>query len=227
MGTLRSRAPAVRMGMIRHPFREANAPDHSQMALQADPRFSRRNAFFVLRATVKQDGVLALYRGFLPPLIGGSCFCSAVFGAFSSTFSACEGSVFMDPVGSTGYRPTVFLASVSAAAARTAIETPFELVKTKMQLGITVFPDAPLFGQHTALSLLQQSYRGVTVTFLRNTLLLGTMFSVLDWTTRAAPDIVGAPVIGAICCGVSLLPTLSPMVPCLRHFPAAPTCAAS
>lgn len=36
---------------------------------------------------------------------------------------------------STGYRPAIALASVSAAVARSVIETPFELVKTRMQLG--------------------------------------------------------------------------------------------
>ena len=67
--------------------------------MQADPRFSGRSAIFVLRTSVKQEGALSLYRGFLPPLVGGSCFMSAVFGAYSSTFAACEGTLLMDPMG--------------------------------------------------------------------------------------------------------------------------------
>lgn len=44
---------------------------------------------------------------------------------------------------------------------------------------------------------IRECYKGFSVTLYRNVLLLGTMFSVLDLSTRAAPEIVGEPLLGA------------------------------
>ena len=164
--------------------------DTIKTKMHADPEFRGRGALFVFRSTVKRGGVPALYRGFLPPLVGGSCFCSAVFGAYSSTFAACEGSFLMDPLGGGGPRPAVLVAAIAAAAARSVIETPFELVKTRMQLGQPWRP--------------REAYVGGGVTLGRNVLLLGTMFASLDLATRAAPAVAAAPVagpfvLGAVC----------------------------
>lgn len=175
-------------------------PTHSYISReQADPRFHGRSALFVFRTTVKQEGLMSLYRGFLPPLIGGSCFCSAVFGSYSSTFAACEGTILMDPILGTHLRPAVLLASGAAAASRSMIETPFELLKTRMQLG-KEWRVAPGFTGHNSktfsFSQLRECYRGLRVTFCRNVLLLGTMFSVMDSSTRVAPGLASTPLAG-------------------------------
>ena len=169
--------------------------DTVKTKMQADPQFSGRSAVFVFRTTVQREGFMGLYRGFLPPLIGGSCFMSAVFGSYSATFASFEGTVLMDPVFFGTVRPAVVLASVAAAASRSVIETPFELVKTRMQLGhaaaSSVLPGGGVF----------QHYRGLRVTMFRNVLLLGTMFSCLDAGARFAPGIAGAPLLGPFFAG--------------------------
>jgi len=163
--------------------------DTVKTKMQVDPQFSGRSAAFVFRTTVRREGFLALYRGFIPPLIGGSCFMSAVFGSYSATFASCEGTTLMDPVFGT-VRPAVVLASVAAAAARSVIETPFELVKTRLQLGQVAAPAALQSGG------VLQHFRGLKVTMYRNVLLLGTMFSALDVGARLAPGVAGAPLLG-------------------------------
>lgn len=192
--------------------------DTIKTKMQADPQFSGRNALFVFRTIVKRDGFTSLYRGFLPPLMGGSCFMSAVFGTYSSTFAACENTIFMVPLGGTGFRPSIVVASTAAAASRSMIETPFELLKTRIQLdrewrvaggasgagnvGITSTHASTTrtFGsmsRHVSLSQLRECYKGFKVTLYRNVLLHGTMFTVLDYSTRAAPDLAGTPFLGA------------------------------
>lgn len=176
--------------------------DTIKTKMQADPQFAGRGAVFVFRTTVRREGFWALYRGFLPPLIGGSCFCSAVFGSYSSTFAACEGTFLMDPLIS-GFRPAVLVASIASASARTIIETPFELLKTRMQLGMSwrasLSPGSCVpkgMGRYLPLSQFLELYKGLGVTFFRNVLLLSTMFSALDCSTRMAPDLAGAPLVG-------------------------------
>jgi solute carrier family 25 (mitochondrial carnitine/acylcarnitine transporter), member 20/29 len=163
--------------------------DTVKTKMQADPQFSGRSAAFVFRTTVRREGFLALYRGFIPPLIGGSCFMSAVFGSYSATFASCEGTTLMDPVFGT-VRPAVVLASIAAAASRSVIETPFELVKTRLQLGQVAAPAALQSGG------VLQHFRGFKVTMYRNVLLLGTMFVALDAGARLAPGIAGAQLLG-------------------------------
>ena len=163
--------------------------DTVKTKMQADPQFSGRSAAFVFRTTVRREGFLALYRGFIPPLIGGSCFMSAVFGSYSAAFASCEGTKLMEPVFGT-VRPAVVLASIAAAASRSVIETPFELVKTRLQLGQVAAPAALQSGG------VLQHFRGFKVTMYRNVLLLGTMFVALDVGARLAPGIAGAPLLG-------------------------------
>ena len=192
--------PGVQFGFVGTSL--GHPADTIKTKMQADPQFSGRGAIFVFRSTVKRDGVLSLYRGFLPPLIGGSCFCSAVFGSYSSTFAACEGTFLMDPMVS-GFRPAIVFASIAAASARTVIETPFELLKTRMQLGKSWRMDSspgavrPIsMVRYRPLAQVLELYKGLGVTFFRNVLLLSTMFSALDCSTRMAPGLAGAPMVG-------------------------------
>ena len=96
----------------------------------------------------------------------------------------------MDPVFVT-VRPAVVLASVAAAASRSVIEAPFELVKTRLQWGQVATSAALQSGG------VLQHFRGLVQGHdVRNVLLLGTIFTALDAGARLAPGIARAPLLG-------------------------------
>eukprot|EP01087_Luapelamoeba_hula_P006231 TRINITY_DN16310_c0_g1_i1.p1 TRINITY_DN16310_c0_g1~~TRINITY_DN16310_c0_g1_i1.p1 ORF type:complete len:380 (+),score=44.05 TRINITY_DN16310_c0_g1_i1:3-1142(+) len=85
---------------------------------------------------VRTEGHLALFKGLVPPLLGGGLLNSALFGLYESTSHSF--SVYNKQHTNDGTLSTlqVFLAGMVAGAGATLIATPMELIKTQLQVQI-------------------------------------------------------------------------------------------
>jgi len=90
--------------------------------------------------------------------------------------------------------PAILVGAVTAAAARTAVETPFELAKVRWMCGGSVAAD----GRAVSFSAAQirELYVGVGPTFYRAAVMLGSFFCFVDVAERAAPDLCALPLLG-------------------------------
>jgi solute carrier family 25 carnitine/acylcarnitine transporter 20/29 len=187
----------------------------------------------VLHAGVQ--GARGFFRGLLPPLLGSAAYRGILFGAYSATFTACEGTALGQPIpGTAGLRPSVLLGAAAGAAARTAIETPLEVMKVRRHLGETWQTGTNVRSIFTPTQILEL-YKGTTPTFLRTAScptshllprcsgrqrtglserarrgMLGTFFVLVDYSARFFPEAVRpcpAP-ITRLCAGQRRRPTL-------------------
>ena len=114
------------------------------------------------RKILKEEGVLGLYRGGIPLILGGGIIRSAQFGVYDNIFAylkrfelpklgAEESAVRVDP--------NVLIAGVCGGCGRGLVEGPFEYIKVRQQVlnkwkfkevfhgyGATMFRNSLLFG---------------------------------------------------------------------------------
>ena len=83
------------------------------------------------------------------------------------------------------------MGGVVSAAARTVVETPFELMKVRLQTG----GSGRASGGASLLSSAQlaELYTGAGPTFYRATLMLGSFFVLCDYFERLAPELMAVP----------------------------------
>ena len=107
--------------------------------MQADTRFLTASPFSVVKKVVASDGVRGMYRGLLPILASTGVQKTVLFTANAGTRRAVEQSgisLLNEAIpGSGGLKPGVLIGGVASAAARTVVETPFELIKVRLQTG--------------------------------------------------------------------------------------------
>ena len=89
------------------------------------------------------------------------------------------------------------MGGVVSAAARTVVETPFELMKVRLQTG----GSGRASGGASLLSTAQlaELYTGAGPTFYRATLMLGSFFVLCDYFERFAPELMAVPPPGGSC----------------------------
>lgn len=163
----------------------AHPLDTLKTRMQASPSCARGSALATLRQTINEGGVLALWRGLPPPLIGSVFYRSFQFGAytFSHSFLKDEPWARATIPWTAGLEVRVLICGAIATSARAVIETPLELLKVRAQLG-AAWPHA------------RELYTGFALTWSRLYIALGTFFVIVDSADRHAPLIFTTPVVG-------------------------------
>jgi solute carrier family 25 carnitine/acylcarnitine transporter 20/29 len=163
----------------------AHPLDTLKTRMQASPSCARGGALATLRQTIKEGGVLSLWRGLLPPLIGSVFYRSCQFGAYTFTHSYLMDEPWARaPIPWTaGLETRVLVSGAIATTARAVIETPLELLKVRAQLG-AAWPHA------------RELYTGFSLTWSRLYIALGTFFVICDTADRHAPSLFSTPVVG-------------------------------
>jgi len=170
---------------VGHPF------DTVKVRLQAGhARYS--GAIDCLRRTVQNEGLQALYRGMLPPLLASSAMNAVTFSTWQEALRVLHRSDAAEeaPLGK------VFLAGGIAGVAQCSLATPVELVRTKLQ--VQVLPDGrqQFRGPLECMQRVYESegaaglYRGNVSMMLREAPAFAVYFSVYEATKRAlCPEI--------------------------------------
>ena len=113
--------------------------DTLKTKMQADPRCARQSVSLVAQQVLRENGLRGLYSGIMPILASTGAQKSVLFAANAAGRRACEQSGIAPltaPIPlSGGLKPAVIVGGVASAAARTLIETPFELAKVRAQTG--------------------------------------------------------------------------------------------
>jgi len=181
--------------VVGHPF------DTVKTKMQGEaPYTSMKSVREVVRHIYWQGGgIRAFYQGFVPPLLGSAFYRSVLFSTYAATYSACEHvPALSEPMPLTaGLRPSVLLGACAAAFARATIESPFEFIKVRKQVGSTWQLAAPT--KVTPLFMAKQLahvYQGYIPTLKRTVLLLGSFFVLVDYSVRFIPHVINAPLVG-------------------------------
>jgi len=166
--------------------------------MQADARFLTASPFSVVKKVVASEGVRGMYRGMLPILASTGVQKTVLFTANAGARRAVERSgipMLTEAIpGTGGLKPGILVGGVASAAARTVVETPFELIKVRLQTG----GSGRAGGGASLLSTAQlaELYTGAGPTFYRATLMLGSFFVLCDYFERLAPELMAVPLLG-------------------------------
>jgi len=184
--------------------------DTIKTKLQADPAHRTGNSWSVIRHVLHQEGVVGLFRGVTPAVLGGTIYGGIVLSVYSGTYAACHGTALAEPIpGSGGLRGSVVVAAVCSGGARTLIETPLALIKVRRQTGsdwkLPRLPGVP--GVTYWCNQLRELYRGTSPTLYRSCTMLGAFFALNDYCSRKLPElnsmaVLGPFVKGGVCASV-------------------------
>lgn len=161
--------------------------------------YQRGGAFTTLAAIVRSEGVRALYRGLLPPLVGSTIFRSVQFTVYGGVYSGLRDSpAATTPVpGTAGMQPRVLLAGLAASFVRSCVESPLEFVKVRRQTGQRVTL-APTLGEamRSPVAELGNLFKGFGVCWGRTSGVLTSFFVQVDHLERHHAELVATPLIG-------------------------------
>lgn len=179
--------------LIGHPL------DTLKTQMGANLKYDKGSAFRTMLTMVRTEGLLSLYRGLLPPLVGSSIFRSVQFTAYGAAYGAARESDFLMSTipGSAGMQYRVLVCGVFASTARALIETPLEFIKVRKQTGQSWLA-APTAAEalRNPLRELRHAYTGFSVAWLRTTGLMTAFFLQVDHLERHHHDLVSTPGIG-------------------------------
>lgn len=173
--------------------------DTIKTTMQTQPAYARGSAWRTLTAFVRAEGVLALYRGLLPPLLGSSVFRSVQFAVYGWAMAHTRDSAALTAVipGSAGVQWRVLASGVVASTARALIETPLEFVKVRRQTGQRwlVAPTAAA-ALRAPLTQLRAAYTGFGVSWARTAGLMTAFFVQVDHLERHHRELIEVPYLG-------------------------------
>lgn len=115
----------VTSAIIGQPF------DSVKTKMQAQKAYMEGGMIHTFKKVIKTEGVIGLYRGILPPLLGSSLFRSIQFGAynFSYTHFTHSDAWTRKPISYTyGLEPRCLISAFFAASMRSIVECPLEYV---------------------------------------------------------------------------------------------------
>jgi solute carrier family 25 carnitine/acylcarnitine transporter 20/29 len=148
--------------------------DTLKTKMQAQNQHLTSNSFQVLIRTIKADGLIGLYRGCIPPLLGASLLRSVQFGIFETSVDLLKCS------------KTIYLAGICSGIARAVIECPLEVAKIRRQVG-----ESWRFGG---------LFKGFGANLTRNVPLLTLFFAFVDLSKRIDISAQWRPFItGSVC----------------------------
>jgi solute carrier family 25 carnitine/acylcarnitine transporter 20/29 len=179
--------------LVGHPI------DSVKTKMQAQDSYRTGNAFRTMVNVVRNEGVLGLWRGLLPPLIGSSMYRSTQFGVYAACYKLLDRNPAMKneiPL-SAGMQWRVLVSGVVASTARAIIETPLEFIKVRRQTGQS-WRVAGTAGDalHHPLREVRHCYTGFGVSWLRTTGLMTQFFLMVDHLERHHHDLMTMPGIG-------------------------------
>jgi solute carrier family 25 carnitine/acylcarnitine transporter 20/29 len=163
-----------------------------------------------VRHVLRKEGVMGLYRGVLPAVLGGTVYGGVVLSVYSGAFASCSGTALAEPIPFTGgLRGSVLVAALASGSARSLIETPLAFMKVRRQTGsewrIQRRAGIPL-ATHM-LGQVRELYVGSAPTLYRSCTMLGAFFVLNDYCSRLLPGlnsmaILGPYVKGGVCASV-------------------------
>ncbi|XP_063682413.1 mitochondrial ornithine transporter 1-like [Bolinopsis microptera] len=164
--------------MVGHPL------DTIKTKMQAQKGFENTNMFRTCLKTLRTQGILGLYRGCVPPMMGSGIYRSVQFSAFEAVYTFCDKypTLKKEIPGTFGLQVRVILAGACGSTARAIIESPLELAKIRRQTGQTY--------------KLSGVYKGFSVTWIRTLGLMGMYFIFIDSFRRNLPHLFSSPILG-------------------------------
>ena len=125
-----------------------------------------------MQDTWRKYGIRGFYRGALPPFFGALLTRSSQFSVFEGIFTYFDktDSMKKEVPFTFGLQPRVILGGAAAGITRSFIESPFEYIKVRRQIGLPWN--------------LRDSYKGFPSLVLRNIGMLGTFFCLVDIMRR-------------------------------------------
>jgi len=151
---------------VGHPF------DTIKTKMQAQTTYLTSGGFLqTLRSVWRNEGLVGLYRGWLPPLWGSSVYRSLQFAVYEALYTKWDNPQMNASIPYTaGVQLRVVTAGLVAATSRAIIESPVEYAKVNRQTGQTwAFKDV---------------YRGFTMQWWRTGGLMTSYFIMLDSVRR-------------------------------------------
>ena len=146
-----------------------------------------------VRYITENEGFMGFYRGIMSPLLALTILNSVNFSSYfyfrKSVLSDTDRQIELVNEGKvqtlTSFTPAIFLAGAAVGPVASIISTPFELLKTQLQIdkshGTTLRALSSILRQHGVAAL----FRGHTVNTFRETLFLGIYFFVYEHSRGA------------------------------------------
>ncbi|XP_050023323.1 uncharacterized protein [Dermacentor andersoni] len=162
---------------VGHPF------DTIKTKMQAQAGFESCSMYQSFRKTLRTGGVVGLYRGCVPPLLGSGIYRSVQFAVFEAAYTYLDNTVCTSQIPLTaGLQTRVVIGGVIASTARAIIECPLEYAKISRQIGQTW--------------TLRKVYTGFGVTWMRTVGLMTSYFIFLDSGRRNFNEYFQRPLLG-------------------------------
>ena len=173
--------------------------DTVKTKLQVEAAHRTGTSWTVVHDVLRKEGLVGLYRGVVPAVIGGTIYGGVVLSVYSGTYASCGSTILAEPIpGTGGLRASVVVAGLCAGCARSVIETPLALMKVRRQTGtgwlLEQPADVPLLVRSGRQ--IRELYRGSSPTVYRSCLMLGTFFTLNDYLSRLYPAINASAVLG-------------------------------
>eukprot|EP01116_Phalansterium_solitarium_P003888 TRINITY_DN14723_c0_g1_i1.p1 TRINITY_DN14723_c0_g1~~TRINITY_DN14723_c0_g1_i1.p1 ORF type:complete len:281 (-),score=67.60 TRINITY_DN14723_c0_g1_i1:228-1070(-) len=151
---------------VGHPF------DTIKTKMQAQSGYLNQGGFVrTLVTVVRNEGVVGLYRGWLPPLWGSAVYRSLQFAVYEALYTKWNNDLMVNTIPfSGGLQYRVVAAGVLASTSRSLVECPVEYAKVKRQTG-----------QPWHLSKI---YTGMGVQWARTCGLMTSYFVLMDYVRR-------------------------------------------
>jgi len=160
--------------------------DTLKTKMQAQTAHMKGSAFAVFVNTVKTQGLIGLYRGCVPPLLGASVLRSVQFGVYALFFSLLQKHTGDTQLKILGIDYKIYIAGMVSGFGRALVECPLEVAKIRRQIGET--------WQFKGL------FKGLGVNIARNVPLLATFFIFLDISKKFdIPQAYRPLITGSIC----------------------------
>ena len=137
------------------------------------------------RSIWKKDGILGLYRGGAPLVLGGGLMRSAQFGVSSACMKLYDQFVGTEHKNQPKSLYLVFATGIMGGLGRGLIEAPFEYIKVRRQIDSSW--------------KFSEMYKGSGATVLRNCLLFGSFVVYVDVGNRIIPGGMSPFMSGSIC----------------------------
>ena len=194
MGMIAGMAYGAASPLAGHPF------DTIKTKLQVDPSYrAHGTCISVIHGVLRKEGIVGLYRGVVPAVLGGTMYGGIVLSVYSGTFALCNGTWLGEPIPYTGgLRSSVLLAACLSGSARSVIETPLALMKVRRQTGSHWLLERQP-GVSSVSQVLRQAgelYKGSAPTLYRSCTMLGTFFALNDYCNRLLPSLNSSTILG-------------------------------